>query len=179
MPTWISRKSLALPVFLGLTVPCFGEIGVSFADARARQDQDSGKPTVVKDEAVVANPDERPLRVVEVSRPIGTPAQRRARAREDVNIVMYMNTRCGASRQARSYLIKHRIRYIEIDLDKDPSGRSTFQRLNPRGSLPTFDIDGHVLVGWQPAQFRKLVKTAAAERFVSGRTNGPKVIEIR
>jgi glutaredoxin len=81
--------------------------------------------------------------------------------RSRVSVTMYKTSWCGACKTASAYLREHDIPYQERDLDTDPGARDDVRRLNPRGSVPTIDVDGEVLVGWSPRSFETALDRAA------------------
>jgi hypothetical protein len=52
-----------------------------------------------------------------------------------------------------------------------PRARCELRRLNPRGSVPAFDIDGAVLVAFSPGAVKAAVRRAAEAR-VAREDNG-------
>ncbi|MCA9576350.1 MAG: glutaredoxin family protein [Myxococcales bacterium] len=84
----------------------------------------------------------------------------RHQARQRVPVVLYSTTWCGVCRQAREYLSANNVRYTEHDVEANPSARADHLRLNPRGSVPTFDVGGEVLVGFSDAAFRQALDAA-------------------
>ena len=96
--------------------------------------------------------------------------ERRARAAEleaamaRVPIRMYTTSWCPVCRRAKAYLIAERISFTEIDAESSPEARRALRALNPRGSIPTFDIDGEVLVGFGPNRVQAARRNAAKRR---------------
>lgn len=85
-----------------------------------------------------------------------------AAASRRVPIELYSATWCSACATAHRWLDANDIRYEEIDVDRRPGAREQLTALNPRRSLPTFDIDGDVLVGFDPGRVGSAITTAAA-----------------
>lgn len=83
------------------------------------------------------------------------------RARKRVEIRMYSTTWCPACKSARSYMKDHGIAYRELDIDESPSAKATCRRLNPKGSVPTIDVEGEVMVGFSPGHLERLIDDAA------------------
>lgn len=87
-----------------------------------------------------------------------------AAARRRVNIKMYATSWCGVCRKARAYMSQEGISFTEIDVEKSPSASRRHVELNPKGSVPTFEIDGEVLVGFSARYFERMVNRAARSR---------------
>ena len=79
-----------------------------------------------------------------------------------VPIELYTATWCSACASAHRWLDAHDVRYEEIDVDRRPGAVDQLAALNPRRTLPTFDIDGDVLVGFDPARLESAITAAAA-----------------
>jgi glutaredoxin len=92
--------------------------------------------------------------------------QRRAlrHARGRVSVTLYSTSWCGFCRTARAYLNEQGIAFEEHDIDADAAAKASILRLNPRGSVPTIDIDGEVLVGWSSRRFDSMLERAVRER---------------
>jgi len=87
-----------------------------------------------------------------------------ARAREQVEVVVYYAQWCGYCTKARAYLAQRGIRSVEHDVDSDASASGRHRRLNPRGSVPTIAIDGQVLVGFDARGIERALDRAARAR---------------
>lgn len=85
-----------------------------------------------------------------------------ADASRRVPIELYSATWCSACATAHRWLDANNIRYEEIDVDRRPGARDQLAALNPRRTLPTFDIDGDVLVGFDPSRLGTAISSAAA-----------------
>jgi glutaredoxin len=87
-----------------------------------------------------------------------------ARARARVPITVYRTSWCGPCQRAAEYLGESGLRYLERDVERDPAARAAARALNPRGSVPTIDVGGQVLVGWSADRFEALLDQVAAKR---------------
>lgn len=90
--------------------------------------------------------------------------RRLAAARKAVPITVYRTQWCGPCQRASEYLHGSGLSFIERDVERDPSARATARALNPRGSVPTIDVGGQVLVGWSPEHFEGLLDQVAQSR---------------
>lgn len=87
-----------------------------------------------------------------------------AEAREKVRIVMYGAPWCGGCRSALAYMHDKRINFTDHNIEMEPSARTALQRLNPKGSIPTFQMDDDVVVGFGERSFERALDTAARRR---------------
>ncbi len=75
-------------------------------------------------------------------------------------ITLYGTDWCSYSREARQWLRAEGVTFTEHDVDLDPTARARLRAINPRGSVPTFDVDGQVLVGFSPGALARLLDHA-------------------
>jgi glutaredoxin len=87
-----------------------------------------------------------------------------AAARRRVSITMYSASWCGACAAARAYLRESHVRFTERDVDDSDRASERLNELNPRHTIPTFEIDDQVLVGFGPSSFESAVDQAAMAR---------------
>lgn len=91
--------------------------------------------------------------------------EREQRHAAGVNIEMYSTSWCGACKAARLYMQDHGIAFTDHDVEADPDARTTQLSLNPRGSVPTIDVDGReVLVGFSGSDLEGAMARAVAAR---------------
>ncbi len=65
-------------------------------------------------------------------------------------VIMYSTTWCGVCKRAKKWMQQNGVRYGEHNVEADEDAGRTLARLNPRQSVPTFDIGGEVLIGFSP-----------------------------
>jgi mycoredoxin len=95
-------------------------------------------------------------------------ARERARATGSVAITMYSTSWCGACIAARDHMRAKGIAFTEHDVEADPAAKAQQLQLNPRGGVPTIDVDGReTLVGFSAQRLE-----AAIARSVAARTGG-------
>ncbi len=63
-------------------------------------------------------------------------------------VIMYSTAWCGVCTRAKKWMQQNGVRYGEHDVEKDEEAGRTLLRLNPRQSVPTFDVGGDVVVGF-------------------------------
>jgi glutaredoxin len=91
-------------------------------------------------------------------------AQQLDAARHRVKVVLYTTERCTRCTEARSHLVAQGIYPTERDIDKDAKARARHRALTRKGGLPTLEVDGKVLVGFQEERLQKAIDRAAALR---------------
>jgi glutaredoxin len=96
------------------------------------------------------------------------PDSRRAllRAMALEKIVMYSrpsDPECGA---LRSWMLSHGHLFVEKDVDADGEARSAWAKV--ARTVPALDIDGTVVVGFEPARIEAAIEYAGARRVQPG-----------
>ncbi|MEY2931241.1 MAG: hypothetical protein RL033_1990 [Pseudomonadota bacterium] len=91
-------------------------------------------------------------------------ARELATMRERVDINVYYTTWCPACRTLRGYLAERGIRATEYDIENNAAARLRQRQLNPRGTIPTVDIEGQVLVGFNAKSIEAAIDRAARAR---------------
>jgi len=82
-------------------------------------------------------------------------------ARKRVMITMYATQWCGVCREARAYMEANRIDFMELDTDDNAVAKERLGELNPRNTIPTFQIDDLVYVGFRKELFEANLDKAA------------------
>ena len=85
-------------------------------------------------------------------------------AMRSVPVRMYGTSWCPNCQKARAWLRAERISFVDLDVERDESARREHERLNPKGSVPTFDVDGDVLVGFRAKRMTRALRGAAQRR---------------
>jgi glutaredoxin len=78
-----------------------------------------------------------------------------------VSIEMYSAAWCSACSRAKAWMRDQNISYHEIDVDQRTGAMGQLAVLNPRRTLPTFDVQGEVLVGFEPGALESAIRGAA------------------
>lgn len=101
--------------------------------------------------------------------PVREISQDKARAAlGEVRIAMYSTIWCGSCRRARAYLDHNGIRYTEHDIERDPDAKERLAAINPRTSIPTFQIDDIVQVGFSSESLEFRLNEAVRARLSPG-----------
>ncbi|HLK40446.1 MAG TPA: glutaredoxin family protein [Polyangiaceae bacterium] len=82
----------------------------------------------------------------------------------DVHVVVYTASWCSVCKRAKAWMAANGIAYEERDIDASSDNARRIRALNPRGSIPTFDVEGLVLVGFDGASLVATMRTAAQQR---------------
>ena len=85
-----------------------------------------------------------------------------ALASESVSIEMYSAAWCQACSAAKAWMREQGVQYHEVDVDHGQGALAQLQMLNPRRTLPTFDVAGQVLVGFRPDELESAIRRNAA-----------------
>lgn len=93
-------------------------------------------------------------------------AQEWAKARGEVQVVMYATISCDICRQAREYMQDNGIAFTEHDIERDEVANRRIRELNPERTTPTFEIDDMVFVGFSADDF-EAARTQAARKHLS------------
>jgi glutaredoxin len=96
--------------------------------------------------------------------------RRIAEAERGVQIDLYGEGWCPSCRKARSWLDSNRIPYTYRDTS-DAVNKHTMRALNPNSTIPTIDIEGQVLVGFNPAAMRASIRRAAEAHVARARSH--------
>ena len=132
IPWW----AIALPIVL-----CAGVFGVAAGSSET--------PVAIVDE---------PVAPALPAAAVGTLAS----ASETVSIEMYSAAWCQACSAAKAWMREQGVQYHEVDVDHGQGALAQLQVLNPRRTLPTFDVEGEVLVGFRPEALESAIRRGAA-----------------
>jgi mycoredoxin len=118
-------------------------------------------------EVVAAAPEPAPANTLARATP--TPAEPEPQAPEpvslsDVHLVVYTTSWCGVCRRAKSWMNSQGIAYEDRDVETSSENLREMRALNPRGSVPTFDVEGTVLVGFSERALVSSMQRAAQRR---------------
>ncbi|MGH7435755.1 MAG: glutaredoxin family protein [Polyangiaceae bacterium] len=86
----------------------------------------------------------------------------------DLHVVVYSASWCPSCQQAEAWMTANSIAFEERDIDSSPDFVQQLKSLNRRMTIPTFDIDGSISVGFYPGRIAWLLQRAAARRAMKG-----------
>jgi glutaredoxin len=90
-------------------------------------------------------------------------------ARSDVELVMYAAPWCYICDGARTFLQSRGVTLVERDIDLEPDAMDKLTRLNPAGSVPTFQLQGETIVGFNAWDLADRIDEATAAHIIAGR----------
>ena len=90
-----------------------------------------------------------------------------ADAQRSVQIDLYGEGWCPSCRKARGWLDKEGIGYTYRDTS-DNANKRTMRTLNPNSTIPTINIEGSVIVGFDSRRMRAAIRHAAEARVAQG-----------
>ncbi len=73
-------------------------------------------------------------------------------AEHKVTVRVYTTAACDLCRTATAYLKEKGLAYTELDVDKDEAAAAALRKLRPQPMVPTFEVDGEVVVGFGPRE---------------------------
>jgi glutaredoxin len=77
-----------------------------------------------------------------------------------VSVVVYTTNWCPVCKRAKAWMQASGIPFEERDVERSREYGRAMRAINPRGSVPTFDVDGDVLVGFSEASVQKAMDRA-------------------
>ena len=86
------------------------------------------------------------------------------RALRSIPITMYMTSWCPVCQTAQRWLQEGGYKYVMRDVDRDRDAAAFLRAVNPAGTVPTFAIGKHIVVGFAPGLLRRALRAAAAEQ---------------
>jgi glutaredoxin len=81
-----------------------------------------------------------------------------------VHVLVYTTSWCPVCKKAKRGMASSGVPYEERDVEASSADARQMRQINPRGSVPTFDVDGEVLVGFSPDGLIATMKRAAAHQ---------------
>ncbi len=82
----------------------------------------------------------------------------------DVRVIIYSTSWCPHCRTAKKWMTGKGVRFEERDVESNPANLADCQRLNPRCSIPTLDVGGEAVVGFDEATLRAALQRAAKKQ---------------
>ncbi len=85
-------------------------------------------------------------------------------ALRSVKVTLYSTNWCPHCTRARRWLQHNSIAFTEHDVEKSPAAKREHRRLVPGGGVPTLDIDGIVLTGFNEKRVGRAIARATQRR---------------
>jgi glutaredoxin len=83
-------------------------------------------------------------------------------------VVVYTTSWCPVCKRAKTWLNGSGVAYEERDVESSREYAREMARINPRGSVPTIDLDGDVMIGFSETKMASMLERAAQRRSASG-----------
>jgi glutaredoxin len=83
---------------------------------------------------------------------------------EGLRVVIYTTSWCPVCKRAKAWMASHGVPYEEHDIEASRDDARMNRTINPRGSIPTFDIEGDVMVGFSEDGLVATMQRAAQRR---------------
>jgi glutaredoxin len=96
--------------------------------------------------------------------PPPAPAEPTAASLPDVHVVVYTTSWCPVCRRAKSWMAANGVAYEERDVESSEVNARRMRAINPRGGVPTFDVEGQVMVGFSEDSLLATMRQAARHR---------------
>ena len=74
------------------------------------------------------------------------------------NVTIYSTPTCGYCNMAKQLFKQIGVQYKDVDVSVDQEAAMDMVRKSGQMGVPVVDIDGKILVGYQPAVFQQLLK---------------------
>ncbi len=74
------------------------------------------------------------------------------------NVTVYSTPTCPYCVYAKNYFIKNGVVFKDVDVSRDRTAAQEMVTKSGQMGVPVIDIDGNILVGFQPDEFDKLLK---------------------
>ncbi len=74
------------------------------------------------------------------------------------NVIVYSTPTCPYCVYAKEYFKNNNVEFKDVDVSRDRASAEEMVRKSGQMGVPVIDIDGKILVGFQPEEFEKLLK---------------------
>ncbi|MFA6386407.1 MAG: glutaredoxin domain-containing protein [Candidatus Paceibacterota bacterium] len=74
------------------------------------------------------------------------------------NVIVYSTPTCPYCVYAKAYFKSKGVVFKDVDVSRDRAAGEEMVRKSGQMGVPVIDIDGNILVGFQPNEFDKLLK---------------------
>lgn len=94
------------------------------------------------------------------------PAQIEQKKRQ-VRVTMFMTPACSLCNTARLYFKSRQYSLKELDIQASPTDKVLLGSKNPAGTVPTFDVEGMILVGYDPGSLDAAIEAKAKAKLAA------------
>jgi glutaredoxin 3 len=81
-----------------------------------------------------------------------------------VPVTVYTTSWCPVCVRALGWMRANQVSFVEYDVELSPIARRAQRALNPKGSVPTIDLDGEVFVGFNEQRLAQALVRKAVRR---------------
>lgn len=74
------------------------------------------------------------------------------------NVIVYSTPTCPYCVYAKEYFKKNNVEFKDVDVSRDRASAEEMVKKSGQMGVPVIDIDGKILVGFQPEEFEKLLR---------------------
>lgn len=74
------------------------------------------------------------------------------------NVIVYSTPTCPYCVYAKEYFKQKNVNFVDIDVTRDRAKAGEMVAKSGQMGVPVVDIDGNILVGFQPNEFDKLLE---------------------
>jgi glutaredoxin len=80
---------------------------------------------------------------------------------EPARVLVYTTKWCPVCKRAKTWMADQQIAFEERDVEESSENARRMRTINPRGSVPTFDLDGDVYVGFSESGLMAAMRRSA------------------
>ncbi len=73
------------------------------------------------------------------------------------NVVIYTTPTCGYCKMTKAWFKENNVTYTEQDVTLDEAAQKAMIEKSGQMGVPVIDIDGQILVGYQPDKLKQLL----------------------
>jgi glutaredoxin 3 len=152
-------------IVLAVVAVVLVSVGLTYRLVRDRAIVADSNRAIASVVAPVASPSVAPAAAPPATTPDATmQAASKAAALANVRIVVYTTGWCPHCKRAKAWMNANAIRYEERDIDLSREYERQLKALTGKGSIPTFDVEGDVMVGFSEASLLAMRERATARK---------------
>jgi glutaredoxin len=82
----------------------------------------------------------------------------------DIRVVVYTTSWCGVCKQAKAWMVRHGVAFEDRDVEASADYARELYLRSPRGIIPTFDVEGDVMIGFNARRLVAMMQRAARKQ---------------
>jgi len=94
-----------------------------------------------------------------------------------MNVTIYTTPTCGYCRQAKDYLTKKGVRFVERDVSSDRAAADEMVRKTGQMGVPVIIVDGQIVVGFDRARLEQLLGNTRPPSFGLSVADASKIMQ--